>query len=90
MDIYKNLAEVLDRIPEGYPATESGVELKILAKLFTPEEAELACHLSLEPQTAKTVGQSVGRDERKTFILLKGMTKILVMEAFYAFHRIKP
>jgi len=81
MDVYKKLALVLDRIPEGYPETESGVELKILGKLFTPEEAELACHLSLDPQTAKTVGQSVGWDERKTFILLKGMTKKGLIEA---------
>lgn len=81
MDIYKKLARVLDRIPEGYPETESGVELKILAKLFTPGEAELACHLSLDPQTAKTAGLSIGWDERKTFVLLKGMTKKGLIEA---------
>ena len=47
--IYKQLARELDKIPEGYPETGSGVELKILARLFTPEQAELACHLSLKP-----------------------------------------
>ncbi len=81
MDIYKKLAQALDRIPEGYPETESGVELKILAKLFTPGEAELACHLSLDPQTAKTVGLDIGWDERKTFVMLKGMTKKGLIEA---------
>ncbi|MCP5102700.1 MAG: 4Fe-4S dicluster domain-containing protein [bacterium] len=79
--IYKQLAQVLDRVPEGYPETESGVELKILAKLFSPEEAELACRLELEPHTAKVIAQRMGGDERKTFIMLKGMTKKGLIEA---------
>jgi ferredoxin len=74
-NIYKQLARVLDKIPEGYPETASGVELKILAELFTPEEAELACHLDLEPQLSKTIARRIGREERSTFIILKGMTK---------------
>ena len=28
-EVYKRLAERLDELPNGYPATESGVELKI-------------------------------------------------------------
>jgi electron transport complex protein RnfB len=79
--IYKQLALVLDRIPEGFPATENGVELKILEKLFTTEEAELACHLTLEPGIAKTVAQRIGWDEHRTFTLLKGMTKKGLIEA---------
>ncbi len=34
--VYKQLADRLDTVPNGYPATGSGVELKLLAKLFTP------------------------------------------------------
>jgi len=33
-NIFKQLAEHLDRIPNGFPETESGVELKILAKFI--------------------------------------------------------
>ena len=40
-DIYTQLAHFLDSLPAGYPSTESGVELRILRKLFTPEEAAL-------------------------------------------------
>lgn len=80
-NIYKQLAQRLDQIPNGFPETKSGVELKILEKLFTPEEAQLACHLSLEPQIAKSAAQQIGWDERKTFILLKGMTKKGLIEA---------
>ncbi len=74
-DIYKKLAEHLDRIPNGFPETASGVELKILAKLFTPEQAELACLLGLEPQSAKEIAAGAGRDEREIFAALKTMVK---------------
>lgn len=80
-NIYKQLAQRLDQIPNGFPETESGVELKILEKLFTPEEAQLACHLSPEPQIAKSTAQQIGWDERQTFVLLKGMTKKGLIEA---------
>ena len=33
-DVYEQLAKKLDKIPNGFPATESGVELKILRKIF--------------------------------------------------------
>jgi Fe-S-cluster-containing hydrogenase component 2 len=54
-DIYKRLAERLDQIPNGYPATESGVELKILKKIFTPEEAETALRLNLFPEPVEAI-----------------------------------
>jgi hypothetical protein len=39
MDVYKRLARKLDELPEGYPTTRSGVELKILRKIFTVRAA---------------------------------------------------
>ena len=48
--IYRELQRHLDELPVGYPATESGVEIRILKHLFTPEEAALATHLSLIPE----------------------------------------
>ena len=80
-NIYKKLALHLDRIPNGFPETESGVELKILAKLFTPEQAEIACHMSLEPQLAKTIAKIAGKDDRETFSLLKAMVKKGLIDA---------
>ncbi|MCU0286214.1 MAG: 4Fe-4S binding protein [Acidobacteria bacterium] len=80
-DIYKQLANILDRIPNGFPETESGVELKLLAKLFTPAEAALACFLTLEPQNPKTIAQQAGQDDRETYEILKGMTKKGLIEA---------
>lgn len=39
-DIYKRLAKHLDNLPASFPPTDSGVEIRILKNLFTPEEAE--------------------------------------------------
>ena len=34
-EIYKKLATFLDNLPSGYPGTETGVELRILERLFS-------------------------------------------------------
>lgn len=52
---YEKLARELDRIPNGFPRTESGVELKLLAKLFTPEDASIASTLSMNPKSLKEI-----------------------------------
>ena len=74
-DIYKQLALHLDKIPNGFPATESGVELKILAKLFTEEEAALACEMDINPESAKSIAQRIAKEEREVYKALKGMVK---------------
>ncbi|MBI4831426.1 MAG: 4Fe-4S binding protein [Candidatus Lindowbacteria bacterium] len=62
-DVYIRLREFLDRLPAGYPATDSGVEIKILKKLFSPEDAELVMKLSPEPEDLSTIAQRQGIDE---------------------------
>ncbi len=42
-DAYERLALHLDSLPGGFPRTESGVEMRILKRLFTEDEAALAC-----------------------------------------------
>ena len=58
--IYLRLARHLDNLPGGFPATESGVELRILRQLFSPEDADLACHLTLIPEIPAVVARRVG------------------------------
>jgi electron transport complex protein RnfB len=70
---YERLALILDRMPNGFPGTESGVELRILAKLFSPEEAELACRLEAIPRSSAEISSSIGRDEGELRLLLKSM-----------------
>lgn len=43
--VYVKLQRHLDNQAVGFPATRSGVEIKILQHIFTPEEAEIACCL---------------------------------------------
>jgi electron transport complex protein RnfB len=40
-DLYRKLQRQLDQYSMGFPATESGVEIKILKKLFSEEDAGL-------------------------------------------------
>ncbi|MHC4665900.1 MAG: 4Fe-4S binding protein [Planctomycetota bacterium] len=45
-DVYETLAQALDRLPGGFPPTKSRVELQILRKIFSPDEAQLANYLT--------------------------------------------
>ncbi|MHA2128105.1 MAG: DUF362 domain-containing protein [Promethearchaeota archaeon] len=44
-DVYRELQQHIDTFPVGFPATKSGVEIRLLKKLFTPEEAEIGSKL---------------------------------------------
>jgi Na+-translocating ferredoxin:NAD+ oxidoreductase subunit B len=54
--IYQALAEHLDRLPGGYPPSETGAELEVLRYLFTPSEAALAVHLTLDREEPAAIG----------------------------------
>ncbi len=53
--IYLDLRCHLDRMPVPYPSTESGVEIRILKQLFTPEEARVALCLSAIPEPLEAI-----------------------------------
>jgi ferredoxin len=72
---YEKLARELDRIPNGFPRTRSGVELKLLAKLFTPEDAALAGTLRLEPQSLEEIAVANSLDEPEAKSKLISMVK---------------
>jgi len=72
-DVYKRLAAHLDDLPGGFPPTETGVELRILRRLFTPKEAEMALHLALIPEEAKVIAHRARRSVEETTSLLDEM-----------------
>jgi len=74
-DIYKKLAAHLDGLPAGFPATETGVELRILKRLFNEEEAELAVLLTIIPETPKETAARTGRDEKELAEKFEAMSK---------------
>jgi electron transport complex protein RnfB len=55
MDTYKRLADHLDKLPGGFTPSSTGAELRLLKRLFTPEEAELSVHLTLEREQASII-----------------------------------
>ena len=59
---YQTLAKVLDTLPNGFPSTESGVEIKLLKRIFRPEDAELFCDLRLDFETAQQISERTGRE----------------------------
>jgi formate hydrogenlyase subunit 6/NADH:ubiquinone oxidoreductase subunit I len=62
-DVYTRLREFMDTMPGGYPATPSGVEIKLLKKLFTPEQAELTMTLGQEPEDVQSIAARTGKGE---------------------------
>jgi electron transport complex protein RnfB len=59
-DSYEKLAQHLDKLPGGFPPSASGVELRLLKRLFTPEETELAVHLTLDHEEARVIADRAG------------------------------
>lgn len=59
-EVYRQLANVLDTMPNGFPPTESGIEIKLLKKVFEPDEAELFCRLRLTYETADQIAGRAG------------------------------
>ena len=74
-ELYKKLRERLDKFPQGFPETKSGVEIKILKELFTPEEAEMMFYLRPHPETVTTIADRAGKDEKATGELLYHMSQ---------------
>jgi Na+-translocating ferredoxin:NAD+ oxidoreductase subunit B len=72
-ETYRRLARVLDALPNKFPATESGVEFRLLAKLFTEEEASLACVMKLAAESAADIAVRAGSDPKEVRNTLKRM-----------------
>ena len=58
--VYVNLQKHLDNQAVGFPATRSGVEIKILKHIFTPQEAEITSYLSYKLEPLKAIFDRVG------------------------------
>ena len=56
-DVYRKLAKKLDELPNGFPATDNGVEIAILKKIFNPDEAAMALKIRPVPETVETIAQ---------------------------------
>jgi electron transport complex protein RnfB len=73
-DPYQLLRQFLDRFPLGYPATSSGVEIRILKKLFSEEEARAAVLLSPFPENITSIAKRAGMGEEPVSRLFERMS----------------
>jgi len=71
--IYYRVRDQLNQYSVGFPATASGIELKILQRLFNEEEANLYLQMSMMLETPDAVAARLGRDRDETAALLEQM-----------------
>ena len=74
-EVYDKLRERLDMFPQGFPKTKSGIELEILEKLFSEEEAEIALSLKPIPEPVSVLAERMNRDEARLGERLYDMSK---------------
>ncbi len=77
---YQQLAARLDELPNGFPKTDNGAELRLLKKLFSPEEASLAAKLRLNLETADQIAARLANHDLSSYPgslkqTLKGMAR---------------
>ena len=74
-DIYAKLRERLDDMAVGFPATEDGLEIKILKRLFTEADAALFLQLSPLLEKPEDVAKRLGRDVGELSAHMERMAK---------------
>ena len=74
-DVYDQLADALDRLPNGFPRTDSGVELEILKRIFTQEEAGIAAQLGREMESYVDISTRLGLDPEAARATLSEMAR---------------
>lgn len=72
---YQNLAKRLNELPNGFPPTPDGAEIRLLSALFSEEEAELTAHLRLTLETADQVADRLGMDSTNVKTMLHSLAK---------------
>ena len=73
--IFHQLREQMDQYSTGFPATESGVELKILERLFTEEDAEIYLDLSMMLESPADFAGRTNRPPEEAATKLESMAK---------------
>ena len=74
-DAYEALAAALDRLPNGFPRTPSNVEIALLKRMYTPEEAAIGGHLTRHAEKPDAIANRAGITAEDAKLLLKQMTK---------------
>jgi ferredoxin/DNA-binding Lrp family transcriptional regulator len=70
---YNALADALNKLPNAFPRTESKIEMVLLRKIFTPEEAWLAGQMTIKAEPVSEIADRVGLSEEE---ITKRLTKL--------------
>ncbi|MDA3896552.1 MAG: 4Fe-4S binding protein [Desulfobacteraceae bacterium] len=74
-ELYVKLRKHLDKQPAGFPETESGSEIDILKRFYTPEQAKIALKMTNIPEPAVKIAKKLKTDEKTTGESLEKMAK---------------
>ena len=74
-NVYEHLRAKLDDLANGFPATESKIEIKILKRLFAEEEAELYMQLSPFLEKPADIAKRLERDAAELEPVLERMAQ---------------
>jgi ferredoxin len=72
-ETYQKLTEHLNKLPGGFPPSKTGAHIRLLKKLFTEEEAELATKLTLTQKTSQEIADKIQQPLESTKNLLDKM-----------------
>jgi len=72
-DSYEQLVDALDVLPNGFPRVPSGVEIRLLKKAFTPEEAALAGQMTRIYEPVGSISERAGLPEDRAKELLEDL-----------------
>ena len=74
-DIFRQLQQRLDLYSMGFPATETGIEITILKKLFNQKDAERFLNMSPKLEDSESVAQRLGSPVEEVAGQLEDMAK---------------
>ncbi len=74
-DIFERLADTLNELPNGFPRTESKVEIELLKKIFSEDDAVVGCNMSGKKETIDVIAERLGESTGDTRTKLMNMAR---------------
>ena len=74
-EVYEQLAASLNTLPNGFPRTPSNVEIKLLKKIFSEEEASLAIQMRGKVDSIEVIAKRANLPVKDAEIMLTNMAK---------------
>ncbi len=74
-EAYRKLARHLDNLPTGFPSTDTGVEIRILKRLFSPEESGIATALKMKFEPPAKIAKRLKTNAAELAPILETMSR---------------